>query len=176
MGGSLPDYIEPFRCAEARARYAGEIALGGMTEMAICPPDEGEKAFFDLQFGVDDEGTRFVSTRVTAVVKVICQRCLQVMRLELEGASRLGIVASEEAANRLPGGYEPLVVPDGTLRLRRLIEDELILNMPIAPKHRGGGCGSGIPDTAATATNRPLADLGRLIAATRADPNRPNQG
>lgn len=139
MGGSLPDYIEPRRCAEARARFVGRYALADMPEMAPYLHAEGGEARFDLRFDIDEEGVRFLNGDIAAALTTLCQRCMEPMAVEFTVNLRLGIVASEAEAGRLPAGYDPLIA-SGPVRLQRLVEDELVLNMPMTPKHPAGVC------------------------------------
>jgi uncharacterized protein len=48
----------------------------------------------------------------------------------------LGIVTSIDQANRLPEGYEPLLVEEGKIPLKNIIEDEILLILPTFPKHQ----------------------------------------
>jgi uncharacterized protein len=53
---------------------------------------------------------------------------------------RLAIVANEKQAELVSGDREPMLVTDGQLFLMDLIEDELILALPIIPRHPEGEC------------------------------------
>jgi len=64
-----------------------------------------------------------------------CQRCLEPVSIDLDCQVSLALVESEEAASRLPDSMEPLISPDETVDLLELIEDELILALPIVPRH-----------------------------------------
>jgi uncharacterized protein len=51
---------------------------------------------------------------------------------------RLGLIRDEADEAALPEGYEPLLVPvDGELRTAELVEDELILAVPVVPVKPG---------------------------------------
>ena len=52
----------------------------------------------------------------------------------------LGIVTTLDEANSLPERYEPAMATEGNLALRDLIEDEIILNLPIIPRHEPDAC------------------------------------
>jgi uncharacterized protein len=43
------------------------------------------------------------------------------------------LIVREEEEAALPGGYEPLLTQDGQLNLADVIEDELILALPVVP-------------------------------------------
>jgi uncharacterized protein len=51
---------------------------------------------------------------------------------------RLGLIREEADEAGLPEGYEPLLMPeDGMLRPAELVEDELILAVPVVPTMPG---------------------------------------
>ena len=50
---------------------------------------------------------------------------------------RLGLIADESGEAALPPGYEPLLVPDGQVGIADVIEDELILALPVVPVKPG---------------------------------------
>lgn len=99
-----------------------------------------------LEFGMDLEHRRNVGGRLHAEVQMRCQRCLQPMAVTIDQEIHLGMVPNEAAAQSLPGHYEPLVVTGEPVSLRELVEDELLLALPIAPAHPVGNCAaSGAP-------------------------------
>ena len=66
-----------------------------------------------------------------------CQRTLEVFDLPVQIDSRLGLITREEDEAGLPAGYEPLLTADGALRLADVVEDELILAVPVVPVKPG---------------------------------------
>ena len=49
-------------------------------------------------------------------------------------------VAGFEEAKRLPEAVEPLLLAEARLRVRDLLEDELLLSLPQVPRHSPGEC------------------------------------
>jgi uncharacterized metal-binding protein YceD (DUF177 family) len=53
------------------------------------------------------------------------------------------VAASDSLPATVPTGFEPFELEDGRLQPAQLIEDELIVAMPLVPKHaRVEDCGS----------------------------------
>ncbi|MCW5632636.1 MAG: DUF177 domain-containing protein [Rubrivivax sp.] len=71
-----------------------------------------------------------------AIVGLECQRCLQPMAVPLVVQRRIRFVDDEEEAARLDEELEDdvLAMPS-RLDLRALVEDELLLAMPLVPRH-----------------------------------------
>ncbi len=53
---------------------------------------------------------------------------------------RLGLVVSDEEARQLPEGMEPLLVTESPMPLSEIVEDELILALPLIPMHSPDAC------------------------------------
>jgi uncharacterized protein len=82
--------------------------------------------------------------RVQAVVWRTCQRCLQPMPVPLEVDRRLRFVAGEDAAAALDAESEDDVLElVRALNVRALAEDELLLALPLVPRHET--CPSPLP-------------------------------
>lgn len=84
------------------------------------------------------EPGRWLHLRAQAPVVLQCQRCLQSVPHTLAVDTRLRFVPGEEAAERLDETSEEdvLALPP-RLDLRPLIEDELLLALPLVPRHEG---------------------------------------
>jgi uncharacterized protein len=93
---------------------------------------DGE-ARFRIEFGRDPIGIDFAKLEIDATLEMICQRTLRPFPYQVKRTVRLGLISSEDEIASLPEGYEPLLVPDQPVRLTDLVEDELILDLPLVP-------------------------------------------
>ena len=91
---------------------------------------DGE-ARFELQFGRDDIGTAYVDVHVEAEPWLLCQRTLEPFRYQLNRDVRLGLITDESEEAALPPGCEPLLVGEDPVRVTDVVEDELILSLPL---------------------------------------------
>ena len=145
LNSLLPEFVDPMRLAETRQTLKGQVAVAAMPRLMASldmPPSAQGEVDVDLAFSVDVQGVRRVLGGLHAELDVICQRCLQPMILPLHVNIALGIVRALDEAEHLPDEYEPLVlasVTEGQL-LAAIIEDELLLALPVAPLHEEGQC------------------------------------
>ncbi|RDH44334.1 YceD family protein [Zooshikella ganghwensis] len=140
LTGQLPISINPRKLAHAETRIAGSILVTDLPRFAEAIIDpEGEVAL-DLQFLQDEEGFYVVQGSLSVEVKLTCQRCLQVMHLPLSVTCSLAIVWHEEAAKAVPAHYDPVIVAETNVALTDLVEDELILALPIVARHEQTDC------------------------------------
>ena len=66
------------------------------------------------------------------------------MTFPVDAPIALALLSTETGAARLEADLDPLVVEEDALRPRDLIEDELLLAIPVAPRHPDGECAAPI--------------------------------
>ena len=121
---------------QSRRHFQGKLPLAALKRLATDLAATRGDVVFDLEFGKDDLGIAFLQVRVSAALPLTCQRTLEVFDLPVQIDSRLGLITREEDEAGLPAGYEPLMT-EGALRLADVIEDELILAVPVVPVRPG---------------------------------------
>lgn len=100
--------------------------------------NEGEVRY-RLDFGRDELGTDYVHVHAQAPLTMVCQRTLEPFVLPVTVDSRLGLIRQERDEAGLPSGCEPLLVPeDGRLHPADVVEDELLLALPLVPVNPDG--------------------------------------
>jgi Predicted metal-binding, possibly nucleic acid-binding protein len=146
MLSQLPEQADPRRLCEQGKRYEGRVALQDLARLApLLTSTEGEAAF-TLAFDHDETKRPRVRGTVRAELQLCCQRCLQSMPLVVDAAFQLSPVSGPEEAERLPAEYEPLLLDERLLHPMDLVEDELILAIPPAPRHAAADCGVDMAD------------------------------
>lgn len=136
----LPRVIEPLKLVEQRIDLEGTVALSEcqrLQESVISCEGDIKAA---LSFGKDEEGLRVISGSLRADVTMQCQRCLQPVSLAVAGNINLAIARHEDAVKALPGYYDPLLLSEPEVELWPLIEQELMLSLPIVATHPEGEC------------------------------------
>ena len=108
MHAALPDRIDPARLAVQGAWFEGRVALRTMERLVPLLAGEPGEAEVEMEFAVDTRGLRTVHGRVRAELVLTCQRCLEPVAVQVDGAFHLAVVASQTEAGRLPEGLEPL--------------------------------------------------------------------
>lgn len=152
----------------ARRSFQGTLPLAAMTRLReLLAADEGVAAY-ELDFGRDDLGVAFLDVRVEAPLSLICQRSLEPFVLPLRVATRLGLIRAESEEAGLSPETEPLLVDaSGQLVMSDVIEDELLLAVPLVPVNPDSELsedvtGSGAAEAATGETENPFAILREL--------------
>jgi uncharacterized protein len=118
-----------------------------------------------------EQGRIVAEVTVDAEVSLQCQRCLLPMTMQLAGTSRVALVESEAAGAGVPAELETALAPEGRMRLADLVEEELLLALPPAPRHPEGHCPGDASEPKAEESvepsRRPFASLGELLKSGR---------
>ena len=138
MSAEIPEVVDAWRWVAARRRIEGSAPLASLPRLrgGLFEP-EGEVRF-TIDFDRDALRLPRVELKAEAELPLQCQRSLQRFMFPVRLEQKLGLIRDEADEAALPEGYEPLLVPaDGLLRPLDLVEDELILAMPVVPVSPG---------------------------------------
>lgn len=134
----VPETLDAWRTVAARRAFEGRLPLASLTRLRdLLSDDEGE-VHYTLQFDNDLLQVPYVELRIQARLPLVCQRSLQRFLFPVDLVQRLGLIRREEEEAAMPPEYEALLVPeDGILRPAELVEDELVLSVPVVPMDPG---------------------------------------
>lgn len=132
---ALPKTLEPLRLAKHETDLQGNLLLHNFPRLQAMYEQSDNKVDVSLQFGIDQSRTYFIKGEIKGVISLTCQRCNESMQHELDCAFLLGPVSSDEFAKKLPHALEPLIMEDEMVSTITMIEDEILLALPMVPKH-----------------------------------------
>jgi DUF177 domain-containing protein len=99
-----------------------------------------------------------------------CQRCMRPMEMILDSTTEVALILAEADAAEVPEDLEPVLAREGRTSIGELVEEELLLALPIVPLHEQlSECAvpASAPLLAGEApehvTQRPFAGLGDLM-------------
>lgn len=96
-----------------------------------------------LRFQQRGDGWLGLTLDYDTTVELTCQRCLEPFRERLAARVEMVVAESEPLPTTAPEGFELVELDGGGLLPAQLIEDELIVSIPLVPKHaRVEDCGS----------------------------------
>jgi len=134
MQKKLPESVDFLKQVERNACFEGAWPVSGFARLAevICS-DQGEVTA-RLKFGTR-AGTPCLDGVVQVELELRCERCLDPVTKSIESDFRFGLITSEDEADLLPKEFEPLLVSDSEQSLVELVEDEILLSLPIVARH-----------------------------------------
>lgn len=139
----LDNYVDHMTLAElleSKTPLIRTYPIRQLTRLTGRLHDTTGQAEAELSFNQSALGLKRGQGNITATVQVICQRCLEPFACKIDCPVNLAFVATEEEADELPEEYEPVFCTDGELSIRQLVEDELILALPIVFRHDDVAC------------------------------------
>jgi DUF177 domain-containing protein len=128
------------------ARKHGEARCSvGISELARLAPmvSAGEGEITVRLDGFEDlEGRPGLRLRVAGSVDVVCQRCLDPIKLDIDSERSFLLAAREQDLPELSEEDEDVetILADASLDALALAEDEILLQIPMAPRHEDGQC------------------------------------
>lgn len=132
----LPTWIDPTRLAKTYSHLNGRVAFAQMERLRDSLCDVQGNAQIDWFFALDDKQRPTIVGGLQAQLSMLCQRCLQPMSWAIDKQVALVILTHELNENEeLPADYEAITLVKTPLLLKTLIEDELILALPIIARH-----------------------------------------
>jgi uncharacterized protein len=135
MSEEQPHLIDPLRLAHQHRLVHGKFPLATMTRVceSLCAT-EGDVSF-ELMFSLDESHRPMIRGGIKTALPMICQRCLQPLRWEIDAPVTLMILSDEADEENLPDDVDALTLHSTTVSLQELVENELILAIPLVPKH-----------------------------------------
>ena len=166
MPSDLSQPINPLRLAKVRERVVGEIQLNSLARLkGILLEDKGELKY-SLAFDVDEAGVCIINCDIETQLILECQRCFKPVDVDIQKSTLLGVVDEGDETDSLAKEYEPVQCDeDGVITVEELIEEELLLSIPLSALHPVDKC-EGINDLDrinAEAKLQPFAGLAALI-------------
>ena len=133
MSANVPESLDAWRMVVARRRFDGQVSLAELTRLQGLVADTDGECSYSLEFGRDEVlRVSYVELTIDTALPLTCQRSMQRFLLPVKVTQRLGLIRDEDEESSLPEEYEALLVPeDGQLRPLDLVEDELVLAVPV---------------------------------------------
>jgi uncharacterized protein len=163
MASGPSDRVDCARLAADAAVLERVYPLSELSRLKDLLADERGSVKARFAFSRLEAGRAGAAVAVQAVPRLVCQRCLQGFELPVSGDSEIEFAASEaEAPPDSP--REIYLMVEGTVSLRELAEEELLLALPVivscsAPE----ACGQA---PAREERQRPFAVLQSLLKKT----------
>ncbi|MFP1724636.1 23S rRNA accumulation protein YceD [Lonsdalea quercina] len=137
----LPLTLDAARTAQKRLDYVGVYTAEQVMRVAESVVSVDSDVEAALSFNIDNQRLTVIDGRADVAVTLRCQRCGKPFEHQVHATLCFSPVISDEQAEALPEAYEPIQVNEfGEVDLLAMIEDEIILSLPIAPVHDSEHC------------------------------------
>ena len=140
----MPENISLSKWEDSGFEWQGEVNPVSFERLAALLTSEHEQTNLSLKTNLYRRNdVLHLAFEVAGEVWLTCQRCLQPVATELTDDFDIALLEEDSKSNSLNEEQDYLILeevvdnqtPERLLPLKKLIEDELILIMPLAPKH-----------------------------------------
>ena len=140
----LPKRVSLDKWADIGFNWQGEMMPADFERLQAMLSDEQEQTAIKITAALArSSNVLSLNFDLTGSVWLTCQRCLQPVNVELTGAHNIALLEDEGQIGLLDEEDDHLLLEevafkdghDTYLPLERLIEDEILLKIPLSPKH-----------------------------------------
>ena len=151
-----------FAC-KGEARH-GKIAIAGFQRLQDYLVNNSGELEYSVIGVLDVNGRPVLRVDIQGVVKLQCQRCLEELEHVLDIHTELLLAQNEQELQSFDEDESvDCILAQSDMNVLSLIEDEIILGLPVSPRHEQGDCmPGGREDGKTTRETSPFAALAAL--------------
>ncbi|HHB92461.1 MAG TPA: hypothetical protein ENK59_04515 [Thioploca sp.] len=134
---TLPEWIHSQHLAAKRHNLIGQVAVSKLSQR-LCDNLYSRDGYVQInwQFILDNKKRPTIYGQIQAQLQMLCQRCLTPLTNTVNNEVALVIFTEEPSKyEKIPPNFESIILPNKPVSLFMLIENELILALPIVAKH-----------------------------------------
>jgi uncharacterized protein len=134
--------IDAFRFAREGRDLRGKLGFAELPRLRESLADGAGEVDYRLEGATDAHRRSVLILTIRAGLPLVCWRCLERVTVPVEQTTRFVLMSHEgdlPAVEDEPEDWTALVA-SAPLQVRSLVEDELILALPIAPAHGADEC------------------------------------
>jgi uncharacterized protein len=136
----IPLRVKASQATLRHQAFAGSVPLAKLPRLAATLADPAGELQVELQATRDEEGQNWLHGEIRGRLPLTCQRGLHPFEWNCDVALSLALVESEAAEEKLLKDTESYRVEDDELPLRDLVEEEVLLALPMMPRCEDPDC------------------------------------
>lgn len=137
---AIPQHASASKAIAAGQHFRGAIQLSQMPRLADQLAERSGSLTVDLLAAKDKGGAPWLKGTIRGVLQLTCQRGLHPFAWNCDLAPALRLVTTDAEEKRLLADCEPYRVEEDRLPLRELVEDEVLLALPMLPRCENPDC------------------------------------
>ena len=158
--------IDGLEFARAAARLQGAWPVAEFLRLHDALRSTAGTLHYELRGVPEEQGRPVLRLKVEGSLQLACQRCLGALEFPLKLEVTLQLAATQEEMDAAPleADGPDSIIAGKEMQVQALVEDEVLLAIPIAPRHEA--CAGGVAD-AESRKQTPFAGLRGLIGSTK---------
>lgn len=131
----LPQSVTVKKLVDSGASLTGSVNPDRLPRLAEAVVDISSAFDVQMDFGKREDYKSKIDVQIDGAVDMQCQRCLQSVSAPIYVSTTLIVVAHDEEAKSRIRDCEPIVLEEGMLDIDSMIEEEVLLALPLIAMH-----------------------------------------
>lgn len=140
----MPEHISLDKWADTGYEWSGEVIPNSFDRLVTTLSTEHEQSSIQLNANLyRHNNVLHLAFTLTGEVWLTCQRCLQPIAIDLSNDYDIALLENDSQVRLVDEEQDYLLLdeivteqsPERLLPFKKLVEDEILLKMPMAPKH-----------------------------------------
>ena len=131
--------IDAFEFCRLKDGRKGDVAVADLARVSADAADKSGAITWSLQGDHDMHGHAKMALAVSGAVKLTCQRCLAPFSFDVKSEAVLVLVQNEASIEAVEALVDDesidVIVGSHAMSVVELIEDEVLLSLPLSPRH-----------------------------------------
>lgn len=160
---SARPFIDSLDFAKNGKKISGEEPFAGLPRLREELESPDGVLRYSVQGGVNKQGVPFLDVNMSGDCILRCQRCLGALGHPVRIATRL-LLREQSELDALEDSEEEhdSILAEPRLDVLDMLEEEILLSLPISPRHESGECQAKDGDGAGKGKENPFAALANL--------------
>lgn len=138
MRGRLKQRYQIHKELSRSSYFQGEIEVGNLSRLGELLVNSESIIETEFEFRLSDYDLPMLSGKIQANLQMECQRCLEAMESPLQLDFKLLVDAPDDIVR--DSSLDTIYSEDGFIDIFEVIEDEVILALPLVAMHENGSC------------------------------------
>ncbi|OGS98023.1 MAG: hypothetical protein A3K04_06810 [Gallionellales bacterium RBG_16_56_9] len=147
-------FIDSLDFARNSREISGEVPVAEMPRLLDVLENPQGMLSYTVRGGLDKQGNPLLDAGIVGCCQLRCQRCLNGLDYAVQLDTRL-LLRDQASLDALDDAEEEFdsILAEAHLDVLNLLEEEILLSLPIAPKHELGACQAADGENAPKAGN-----------------------
>lgn len=136
----IPDKIDPLRLAKQATVLNGDFEKTQFERLCELLTSTTGRIQVALSFGFDELEKVYIKVGIQTRLDLVCQRCGEPVSCDINVEPKIRPVLSDAEAKSAHKMYDFWVTNGNPIPVLELVEEELLLSLPISARHEEGHC------------------------------------
>jgi uncharacterized protein len=137
---SLPEEVNYRKFAGDRVKLDGSVPVSSFHRLVESIANNKGEVHVKLEFRKGKKQKTLIIGKISVDLKLTCQNCLELCSFQVDSSFRWVLVEDEDALIALNSDDEGVICAEDKVNIVALLEDELLVSLPMVAKHPAGEC------------------------------------